>query len=72
MLKDHKSVLIETVLAAKDLYQDSKLKQIKNDKQIEKKVSQLIGKHTDQGTSNGDEVEITDEVRNRILGVNKE
>lgn len=70
MLKDHKSVLIETVLAAKDLYQDSKLKQIKNDKQIEKKVSQLIGKN-DTGTYNGD-IEVTDDMRNRILGVNKE
>jgi hypothetical protein len=72
MLKDHKAVLIETVLAAKDLYQDSKLKQMKNDKQIEKKVSQLIGKHSESGSSNGDEMEITDEMRARILGVNKE
>lgn len=70
MLKDHKSVLIETVLAAKDLYQDSKLKQMKTDKQIEKKMSQLIGKG-DSSEFTG-ELEVTDEMRDKLLGVNKE
>jgi hypothetical protein len=70
MLKDHKSVLIDTVLAAKDLYQDSKLKKINNDKQIEKKVSQLIGKN-DTGDFDPD-LEVTDEMRDKFLGVNKE
>lgn len=70
MLSDHKTVLIDTVMAAKDLYQDSKLKQIKNDKAIEKKVSQLIGKN-DTGDFNP-ELEVTDEMRDKLLGVNQE
>lgn len=70
MLKDHKSVLIETVEAAKGLFDDSKLKKLQNDKTIEKKVSQLIGKN-DTGDFTA-EVEVTDEMREKLLGVNKE
>lgn len=68
MLKDHKTVLIETIGAAKDLFDDSRLKQIKNDKLIEKKVGDLIGNKDASEFSGG--IEVTDDMREKLLGVN--
>lgn len=66
MINDHKLVLLKTLEATKDLYDDSKLKTLK----IKQEVQKQVGKHvSDQQRDTGFdpiEVEVSDDDRSRV------
>lgn len=63
ILNEQKTLLVKTVLATKQVFDDSKLKSKKFEIEAERKISQALDKHRATDEFNPLEVEVTDEMR---------
>ncbi len=69
MIKDHKKVLLETVNTTKQLYDDSKLKELNISKEVTRQVGRKFGDLQKDVGFDPLEAEVSDEDRSRVAKV---
>jgi hypothetical protein len=67
MVRDHKKILLETVTTTKDIYDDSKLKELKIQHEVRKQVGRKMADAQDVSDFNPMEAEVVESDRLRII-----